>query len=45
MGLRAAVIGDARDKFTNRQFQQVCAEFLVQMEREEYVFAYAQAHT
>lgn len=47
MGLCSAIWGDADNsvKFTCERFQKLCIEVLVQMEQEEYVFSYIQAHT
>ena len=47
MGLRSAILGDADNSsnFTCERFQRLCSQVLLQMEQEEYVFSYIQAHT
>ena len=45
MGLRAAIEGNAQGSITSQHFEELCSRLLTQMELEEYVFSYMQAHT
>ena len=45
MGLRATIEGNSQGSITCQRFEDLCSRQLMQMELEEYVLSYMQAHT